>query len=109
MSEMSDILRKVREEAAKKILFLPHAIDQMNRPDRLITPTDVREVLNKGQVLEDYPKDSRGHSCLMMGNTSSERTIHLVCSPKEDYLAIITAYLPSTEEWSRDLRTRKKL
>ena len=32
---------------------------------------------------------------------------HVVCSPKEDYLAVITAYLPSEDEWDSDLRTRK--
>ena len=105
---MKDILRKVREAAPRKILFLPHAIDQMNRPERMITPTEVHEVIAGGEVIEDYPTDPRGHSCLMMGNTSAERVVHVVCSLKEDYLAIITAYIPSIEEWNRDLRTRKK-
>ena len=105
---MKEILQKVKEAAAKRILFLPHAIDQMNRPERLISPTEVREVIESGQVIEDYAEDHRGHSCLMMGKTSAERIVHVVCSPKEDYLAIITAYLPSVEEWNRDLRTRKK-
>jgi len=27
------------------------------------------------------------------------RPVHVVCTPKEDYLAIITAYIPSMEEW----------
>ena len=103
-----DIVQRVRQAAIKKILFLPHAIDQMNRPERLITPMEIHEVVEHGYAIEDYPKDSRGHSCLMMANTSSERVVHVVCSPKEDYLAIITAYLPSVEEWNRDLRTRRK-
>jgi hypothetical protein len=103
-----NITQRVREAAGKKILFLPHAIDQMNRPDRLITPTDVREVVERGLVIEDYPGDSRGPSCLLMADVSSERVVHVVCSPKEDYLAIITAYLPSIEEWNRDMRTRRK-
>ena len=105
---MNEVLRKVKEATAKKVLFLPHAIDQMNRPDRLITTTEVHEVIQTGQVIEDYPTDARGHSCLMMANTSNERVVHVVCSPKDDYLAVITAYLPSNEEWNRDLRTRKK-
>ncbi len=34
--------------------------------------------------------------------------IHVVCAPREDYLAIITAYLPEAEEWSDDFKKRTK-
>jgi hypothetical protein len=105
---MSDIRARVRDTAAKKLLYLPHAIDQMNRPDRLISPEEVREVILRGEMIEDYPADSRGHSCLMMAVTAANRVVHVVCSPKDDYLAIITAYLPSIEEWNRDFRTRRQ-
>ena len=99
-----NILKSVREAAKKKILFLPHALDQMNRPDRLITPSDVRMVILQGGVIEDYPEDSRGYSCLMFGLGGGDRPIHVVCSPKIDFLAIITAYLPDEDKWSKDFR-----
>ncbi|GMQ74993.1 MAG: hypothetical protein BMS9Abin01_0236 [Gammaproteobacteria bacterium] len=60
-----------------------------------------------GEIIEDYPEDSRGHSCLMLGEGEGARPIHVVCSPKEEYLAIITAYVPSEEEWELDFRLRK--
>ena len=34
------------------------------------------------------------------------RPIHVVCSPKDEYLAIITCYLPDEDEWSDDLSVR---
>ncbi|MDL1936086.1 DUF4258 domain-containing protein [Candidatus Brocadia sp. AMX2] len=37
------------------------------------------------------------------------RAIHVVCSPKEDYLAIITAYLPDLRQWHTGFRKRKEL
>jgi hypothetical protein len=37
----------------------------MARPDRIITPGDVRHVIEHGRVIEDYPEDVRGHSCLL--------------------------------------------
>ena len=37
------------------------------------------------------------------------RSIHVVCQPKHEYLAIITAYVPSPDEWESDLKTRKRL
>lgn len=39
----------------------------MWRPDRLITTAEIRRVIDDGEVVEDYPEDARGHSCLMLG------------------------------------------
>ena len=36
----------------------------------------------------------------MLGFDDGTRAIHLVCSPKDEYLAIITAYVPDEAEWS---------
>ena len=102
-----DILERVHQSAAKKILILPHAARQMLRPDRMITVAEVRRVIQYGELLEDYPDDPRGQSCLLLGYGEDTRPIHLVCAPKEDYLAIITAYLPYEEEWEDDFRTRR--
>jgi Domain of unknown function (DUF4258) len=103
-----DILEQVRKAAAKRILFLPHALSQMNTPEELIATGEVREVIFHGVVVEDYPEDARGHSCLMLGRGNKARPIHVVCAPKFDYLAVITAYLPSSERWELDWRTRKE-
>ena len=100
-------LAAVRRAARQRILFLPHAIGQMARPDRTITTEEIRLVVEQGEVIEDYPEDARGHSCLMLGAGTAGRRLHVVCSPKVDYLAIITAYLPSLAEWESDSRTRK--
>lgn len=81
----------------------------MSRPDRLITTSEIRKSVEQGEVIEDYPEDVRGHSCLMLGFGEAGRAIHVVCSPKDEYLAIITAYLPDAVEWSDDFRARIKL
>ena len=102
-----DILDRVRITAARKILFLPHALRQMNRPDRMIRASEVRAVIERGELIEDYPNDQRGHSCLLLGKGDMARTIHVVCSPKDEYLAIITAYLPDPNEWDAEFHERK--
>jgi hypothetical protein len=109
VSDETTILSLVRMAAEKKILFLPHAIRQMSHPDRLITTPEIRRVISDGEVIEDYPEDVRGHSCLMLGFGDGTRPIHVVCSPKDEYLAIITAYLPDKDEWSDDFRVRIEL
>ncbi len=80
----------------------------MSRPDRMITVEEVRSVVLRGEIIEDYPEDARGHNCLMLGMGDSGRAVHVVCAPKDDYLAIITAYLPEKNEWSPNLTARKK-
>ena len=43
--EGRDILTQVREAAVKRILFLPHAVNQMNSPDRMISTEEIRAVV----------------------------------------------------------------
>ena len=100
------VLDRVRRSAQQRVLFLPHAVRQMARPERMITPAEVREVIENGEVIEDYPSDARGHSCLMLGPDQNGRQLHVVCSPKDEYLTIITAYVPDPSKWSQDLRKR---
>lgn len=107
MSHRPDIMELVRSSAKKRILYLPHAVRQMSHPDRMISTADVRNVIEKGERIEDYPEDARGHSCLILGRGRGGLPIHVVCSPKADYLAVITAYSPSLEEWEHDLRKRR--
>jgi Domain of unknown function (DUF4258) len=101
------ILDDVRYAAQKRLLFLPHAIRQMSRPQRMISTDEVEIVVTQGELIEDYPSDPRGHSCLMLGLGEANRAVHVVCSPKDEYLAIITAYLPDPTQWSEDFRRRR--
>jgi hypothetical protein len=92
---MSDIAHLVNAAARKKLFFLPHAVKQMSRPDRMISVREVRRVVLRGEIVEDYPEDARG------------RRIHVVCAPRGEYLAIITAYVPETDEWDSGFRIRR--
>ena len=74
----------------------------------MITAAEVWQVIAEGILVEDYPEDMRGHSCLIFGRGDHERPIHLVCAPKLDYLAVITAYVPDPDEWSQDFTVRVK-
>lgn len=74
----------------------------------MISAEEVKTVIKHGAVIEDYPEDPRGHSCLICGKGQDNRVIHVVCAPKDDYLAVITAYLPDPKIWDSDLIERKK-
>jgi hypothetical protein len=103
-----EILEQVQNAAAKRILFLPHALNQMNAPERMISTHEVRAVIAGGVVIENYPEDVRGHSCLLLGYGHHNRPVHVVCTPKPEYLAVITAYLPTPDKWESDWKARKE-
>ena len=108
MDDFDHILNRVKLAAGQKILLLPHAIRQMARPDRMISTQEIRAVVESGEIVEDYPEDVRGRSCLVLGSASGGRPVHVVCAPKDEYLAIISAYLPDPLKWSEDFRERVK-
>lgn len=102
-----EFLLLVKKRAEQKLLFLPHAMRQMTRPNRMIKTSEVRKVVLEGEIIEDYPEDIRGHSCLILGCGEMGRALHVICSPKDEYLAIITAYIPNENQWSDDLKSRR--
>jgi len=55
MDNNGDLLLRICEAAKKKYLFLPHALRQMNRPERMISTAEIRKVIEQGEIVEDYP------------------------------------------------------
>ncbi len=103
------MIEKIRQAAAKKIVYTPHAAAQIMNVERMINPDEIRKVISGGEIVEDYPYDERGNTSLILGYGNNNRPIHIVCAPTEFYLLIITAYLPSEIKWSRDFKTREPL
>jgi len=94
--------------AANALQYADHAITRMAQ--RGIATAEVREVLARGQVVEEYPNDRYGPSCLIFGNTSGNRPLHIICSyPQRPLLKIITVYEPDLREWLPGFTQRKKL
>jgi len=105
---MKTFVEEIVRAYRKKVLFTRHALNQMNLSERTISRLEVYEVLENDKIVEDYPNDPRGHSCLLMGKTRGGRVIHVICAPKEDYLAIVTVYTPTLLEWEPDFKTRRR-
>ena len=105
---MDNFLSEVEKTAEKKIIYTEHALDEMNAEEELISKDEVRQVIFEGEIVEDYPEHKRGHSCLMFTHTSVGRPVHVIRSPKEEYLGIITAYVPTLDKWENDFRTRRR-
>jgi len=68
----------------------------------------IERAIETGVLIESYPNDPRGPSCLLLGYSLEDRPLHVVCGKfDDDELLIITAYEPSAAEWKSDWRTRK--
>ncbi len=73
---------------------------------RMISDIDVIIALMSGEIIEDYPDDPRGASCLVLGHTPENRPIHIVCSQDSSgSIVIVTVYEPEPPKWV-DKRTR---
>ena len=85
--------------------FSQHAVDQSII--RHISVDELREAIAGGEVIEDYPDDKYGPSCLIFGFTLSDRPLHIQCSyPSRSLVKIITLYEPDPRRWM-DFKVRR--
>jgi hypothetical protein len=95
MEIINEIRRKFQQN---RFEFSKHAVDNMII--RRITVKEVREVIGSGEVIEDYPQDKYGPSCLVLGFTSENRPLHVQCSyPTRLLVKVVTVYEPDPNEW----------
>ena len=100
------MLEEIRQKITDgKFEFSKHAVDQMFL--RRITVQEIREAFLTSELVEDYPEDKYGPSCLLFGRTLRNRALHVQCShPSRPMIKIVTAYEPAPELWV-DFKTRK--
>ena len=92
--------------AAGQFEFSKHAVDQTII--RHISVQGVCEAVANGEIIEDYPVDKYGPSCLILGFTQAGRPLHIQCSyPSRPLVKIITLYEPDPSLWI-DLRLRRE-
>ena len=95
------------EEIRRKILerhyeFSRHAVDQSIL--RGIRVAEVEQPMaGPCELIEDYPDDKYGPSCLLLGFTGKGRPLHILCSyPSRPLVKIITLYEPDPTEWDKN-------
>ncbi|MYK18217.1 DUF4258 domain-containing protein [Candidatus Poribacteria bacterium] len=75
---------------------------------RHISLQEVREAIEECEVIENYPNDKYGPSCLVLGFTRSKRPLHIQFSyPSRPLVKIITLYEPDALRWI-DFKVRKE-
>lgn len=90
----------------QNLVFSRHAIQQMFL--RRISQRQVQAVVAYGEVIEENPDDTPFPSYLLFDFVEG-RPIHVVLSYDEsnDSGYVVTAYIPDTNLWREDFRSRR--
>lgn len=93
------MIEQIREKIIRgEFEFSKHAVDQSIL--RHISVQELREAIGDGEIIEDYPMDKYGPSCLILGFTQVGRALHMQCSyPSRPLIKIITLYEPDPDLW----------
>lgn len=92
---IDDIRAKFRRDEFE---LSQHALDQSIV--RRIALSEIREAVEVCEVIEDYPNDKYGPSCLLLGFTADQRPLHTQVSyPSRPLIKMITVYEPDPTIW----------
>ena len=103
MMLIEEIRGKIR---GRQYEFSRHAVDQSII--RNISVAEMEDAIaGPSEIIEDYPEDKYGPSCLILGYTEAGRPLHTQCSyPGRQLVKIVTLYEPDPSLWI-DFRVRK--
>ncbi len=90
----------------QNILWQKHALQRMM--EREITRDDVKKILLKGAIIEQYPDDKPVPSVLILG-WIKDRPLHAVVAFDNKRIFVITVYEPDQNYFQSDFKTRKKV
>ncbi|MFQ5830105.1 MAG: DUF4258 domain-containing protein [Candidatus Methylomirabilia bacterium] len=95
----------IRERVETDQYLLTIHADEERRNDGL-EMADLETVLTGGVILEGYPEDPRGPSCLVSGE-SRRIPVLVVCGRnRSGWLVVITVYRPGRPKWESPTRRR---
>ena len=99
---IKDIQKQVRQGNQR---FTIHAFERI--VERGISPEQVKDAIIRGEIIEDYPQDKYGPSCLIYGTAGNGKILQVQCSL--DPVWIITACDPTLEpdQCDGDFKRRK--
>lgn len=90
---LTSIVQAIKDRA---YIVRKHYWEQfVNEPPRPLPSAIVASIGNdEPEIIENYPDDTRGASCLVLGVNGHGRQIHTVIGYACDPIRIVTAYYP---------------
>jgi Domain of unknown function (DUF4258) len=106
---MREIIQRLQAKVRERSYGLTFHAERDREADQITVQEIEEAVLSEDcELIEDYPADPRGHSCLILGWTHAGLPIHMVCGHlNEEEFIVITIYRPNPREWI-DWRVRKE-
>lgn len=83
-----------------------HVFDRMR--ERNITFTEIKQAIQTGEIIEQYPDDYPFPSCLILAVNVNGKTLHVVVGYAYTEIWIITVYEPDSAKWHDDMKTRRE-
>lgn len=80
----------------RKFRYTKHGVEQ--RINRDIDSKEIEQAILTGEIIEDYPSDKYGPSCLIYGKTEKGQALHIQIA-LYPIISIVTVYEPNPEEW----------
>jgi len=97
----------IRAEIEKQSYEISLHADDERIADGLIL-SQLEFALSDCKIIEHYPDDPRGESCLALGFTFERTPVHVVCGKNPSgHLILITVYIPTMPKW-RDSYTKNR-
>jgi hypothetical protein len=97
--DIEEIKSKIKKN---QYVYTLHAEIERKADD--LTFHQIEETILSGDILEQYPDEGRGESCLIVG-FAENIPIHIVCGRRGDHISIITVYVPKppkfVDPWTR--------
>lgn len=87
-----------------KFRYTKHGAEQ--RINRNIFSEEIDHAIFNGQIIENYPSDKYGPSCLIYGKTNTGRPLHIQIGLLP-IISIVTVYEPDPKDWI-DYKIRRK-
>ncbi|HEV2856294.1 MAG TPA: DUF4258 domain-containing protein [Thermoanaerobaculia bacterium] len=106
---MPDTFEEVRAAILKgRVVVSRHALHELG--DDRLELDQALEVTVSGEVVEDYPRDPRGPSCLVCSTLDLGLWVHTVWGwdAGTETAVLITAYRPHPEKWDEEFKKRKR-
>jgi len=73
-----------------------------------ISDSEIREAGKNSTIIENYPTDKYGPSCLLPGFADTGRPLHIQVSRTDsEFIKIITVYAPDPDEWAAGFSKRR--
>lgn len=97
MVQSHHLVQRTQQQIREQKYEISIHAERERRSDGLSVSEIENSILADGELLEDYPDDPRGHSCLVLSFTADGQPVHTVWGfLPTGWIRLITVYVPTS-------------